>query len=102
METNPIVQQLESEWSLESGSLGRLRRGIFDEAAMGNLFKLLETIDLGDAVEIDRRLVSLIWYIPLFMSWQHERVQKNGGSLEALKRAEETAHSIITRILGIP
>ena len=34
-----------------------------------------------------RRVVSLLWYIPLFMQWQVDRVRENGGDVPAYTRA---------------
>lgn len=55
-----------------------------------------------DEDTISRRLVSLLWYIPLFMYWQLERVEESGGDQVAYKRAITIATNEIERILGTP
>ena len=85
-----------------SGLYWESREGIVDAAGLERLICLLDEIDLGDATEVDRRLVSLLWFMPLFMEWQHQRVEDRGGDRLVLERATNRVHDSIERILGIP
>ena len=46
-------------------------------------------------------LMALIWYIPLFMGWQAERVK---GSVQAqeYQRVTNEIQTIVQEILGVP
>ena len=50
---------------------------------------------------IPRRLVSLIWYIPIFMTWQAERV-KGSVDIQEYQRIANQIEGKIEEILGIP
>jgi hypothetical protein len=79
-----------------------LRRGEFDEAGFSRLIGTLEHIDLQDSTSVDRRVVSLLWYIPIFMGWQIERVQESGVSVEDFDKAINQVQNLLEGILGIP
>ena len=49
-----------------------------------------------------RRLVSLLWYMPLFLTWQTERLRELGGDLGAYVHAVSSITNEIERILGTP
>jgi hypothetical protein len=93
---------LEAEWERSSGFLGLLRTGVFDPEGFGRLVQILESVDTGECTTLDRRFVSLTWYIPMFMSWQQERVRECGGSIEKLNAATNEILGLIESILGIP
>lgn len=102
METQEIIKALELEWNLEYGSLGMLRRGEFDIGKFDRLITLLKSIELGDEVLIQKKIVSLIWYIPLFLFWQKERLLNKGNTTKDLDRVINIIEEIIEKILGIP
>jgi hypothetical protein len=95
-----LISRLEAEYDLEEGFLGLLRGGHFDTRARDRFLRLLESIDLGTSDAIDRRLVALLWYMPLLMQWQAERLdEKEQADLhEALNRPTNQ----LERILGVP
>lgn len=96
------ILNLEQEWEKPDGFLGRLRIGTFDHDGLERLMQLLQSIDVNDTTTFDRRFVSLLWYIPLFMSWQRERVHEQGGSVKDLNRAINRIQEQLERILGVP
>ena len=51
---------------------------------------------------LDRRFVSLIWYIPIFMGWQYERVRDKGGDMKSFIGAANKIQAVIEDILGVP
>lgn len=102
MKTKEIIKALEFEWDLEYGSLGMMRRGEFDKEKFDRLITLLKSIELGDKVLIEKRIVSLIWYIPLFLFWQKERLLNKGKTTNDLERVINIVEEIIEKILGIP
>jgi hypothetical protein len=96
------IDLLNKEWEKPHGFFGALREGNFDAAKAEQMGNLLESIKLDDSLVIDRRFVSLVWYIPLFMSWQTERVAERGGDTKALEKATNRIQGIIEGLLGVP
>jgi hypothetical protein len=95
-----LISGLESDYDQNSGFLGLLRAGHFDSLALGRFFRLLESIDLGTGEPINRRVVALLWYIPLLMQWQHGRFEAD--ERKALNAATDRVISELERILGLP
>lgn len=89
---------IEAEWDLENGFLGKLRAGDFDRATCQRLLETLSKVEPEGT--LDRDFVRLVWYIPIFMEWNRERV-----AADSLKDYEKAANKILAeveRILGIP
>jgi hypothetical protein len=99
-ETERLIAELEAAYDLEDGFLGLLRGGHFDRVARDRFLRLLETIDLAPTAPINRRLVGLLWYAPMFMQWQLERLDDEEQS--ALLAAIDQVTSQLERILGVP
>ena len=55
-----LIAALEAEYDQDEGFLGLLRTGHFDSLARDRFLRLLESIDLGANVSIDRRVVALL------------------------------------------
>jgi hypothetical protein len=102
MDAAKAIKLLESEWEQPDGFLGRLREGKFDTAGFERFERLLRSIERHQGGVINRRLVSLLWYAPTFMSWQRERVAEQGGSIEELEVAITKTHNLVEEILGVP
>jgi hypothetical protein len=100
MDCEEITEKIGREWDKPDGFLGKLRDGYFDPKGLDRLVTLLRSIKPEE--KLDRRLVSVIWYIPLFVSWQDERVQKRGGDMTSFRKAENLLLEILQDLLGIP
>jgi hypothetical protein len=102
--TDDLISALEHEWDLGEGFLGKLRENTFDSAGLERLMRLLDGIDFGDAPEVNRRLVSLLWFMPLFMEWQRERAHEHGVDPQALAHAIDRVQNAISseKVLGFP
>lgn len=70
LDAKQLISDLEAEYDRSEGFLGLLRAGHFDSLARDRFLRLLQCIDLGTSGSIDRRVVALLWYVPLFMQWQ--------------------------------
>jgi hypothetical protein len=95
MEETSLIELLEAEWSYPDGFLAKLRSGDFSAEGFRRFRQLLDSIQRSGTPEIDRRLVELLWFIPMFMMWQRERVGECGGD----PREVETAANEVTGIL---
>lgn len=96
------IEALESEWFPDSGFFWRIRQGRFAADEFQCALKRVSAISIEQEVDLPRRFVSLRWYIPLFMQWQAERVQENGGDTAAYTKAMTTMTNEIERLLGVP
>lgn len=97
------IESIEAEWSLaEEGFFWRIRQGIFVAEDFDRTLKKLSDISIKEDTEISRRLVSLLWFIPIFMEWQIDRIREAGGDMEAYMIARTSITSEIERLLGVP
>ena len=96
------IEALESEWSPEDGFFWRVRQGHFAPSDFERALKKISAINIGEDADVPRRVVSLLWYIPLFMQWQVERVQENKGDAKAYTTAITKLTNEIERLLGVP
>ena len=96
------IEALESEWSPDAGFFWRVRQGEFSSDAFQRALKKLSAMSIAENSDVPRRVVSLLWYIPLFLQWQVERVQENNGDVAAYLGAITTMTNEIERLLGVP
>jgi hypothetical protein len=100
-----MTERLNREWERCDGYLGMLRQGIDDDDMFLRLLSLLNDIRTNMDRESDflnKNLVRLLWFVPLFMSWQAERVEDSGGSKEELERKTQQVLALLYDILGVP
>jgi hypothetical protein len=102
MSYSDSIAAIEEEWSLESGFLWKARQGQFDPVEFERTRKKLENIVINDSENVSRRMVSLLWYMPLFLNWQTERVREAGGDTDSYAQAVTSITNEIERILGTP
>jgi hypothetical protein len=95
-----LISALEAEYDQEEGFLGLLRGGHFDTRARDRFLRLLESMDLGQTELIDRRVVALLWYVPLFLQWQNRRLDDEESA--ALQQVLDGVTNQLERILGVP
>ena len=95
-----FIAFLEAHWSF-GGFLGDLREGNFEVNRAMQFSQELRARNIhGDC--IPKRLASLIWFMPLFVKWQRERVVENGGNLEIFIKFENEISNIVMDLLGVP
>ncbi len=70
-------------------------------AARLGSFDLLRSLELGDG-PVDRGLVQVLWYVPIFLKWQKERFAPNGADTEAVEATMNEVISILEELLGVP
>jgi hypothetical protein len=103
MKANEAIEILEAAWSEPDGVLFRLRQGNPDREGMEKLHRQLRQIEVvGQADCLPRRLVSLLWYLPLFIGWQKERAIKNGANSDDIDKFATKFTNELERILGVP
>jgi hypothetical protein len=95
------VDKLEEAWELETGFLGCLRQGNLNSLLYADFLATLTQIHVEEHDLLPRRLVTLLWFIPLFMEWQTERVTKTFPP-EEYQAARTSVETQVMRILGVP
>jgi hypothetical protein len=98
--TEEQILLLESAWDLE-GFLGCLRDGEFDNDLYHEFILLLRSISFDEDALIPKKVITLLWYIPLFMDWQLERIQ-NVISSKDYNLKKTSIENELERILGVP
>jgi hypothetical protein len=96
------IESLEREWDLDNGFFGQLWRGELNGASLNRLVESLSVLDFRESETVNRRVVSLLWYMPLFMGWQRERFQESGGDIAEFDKAVNLVENLVERVLGTP
>lgn len=96
-----VVELLEREYDRPGGFLGLLREGTFDPVGAERLVRVLSSLDLGDDL-VDRRLVRLLWFTPMFIQWQRERFELAGADAGPVESILNQVVSILEEVVGVP
>ena len=104
MQLQEVIEKLEKEWELKTGFFGLLRSGTFDQERANKVISLLQTLASQNNTSevLDRRLVEVTWFIPVFMSWQRWQVEQAGGDLGEFDSTLDAVVSLLHQILGVP
>jgi hypothetical protein len=95
-----LVKDLEAEWELETGFLGRLRQGTLDRDGARRLLELLDALPT-DGSDLPHRVVALVWMIPVFLLWQRERLAGDADAREIEDLCNRCVDRL-QRVLGAP
>jgi hypothetical protein len=96
------IDAMESEWTPDGGFFWKIRQGHFAPDDFERALNKVSGISIAEDADLPRRVVSLLWYIPLFMQWQVERVRENHGDVAAYTKAITAMTNEIERLLGVP
>jgi hypothetical protein len=97
-----LIREMETHWDLPDGFFYRLRQGDYDPHGAKKVEQTLKSFVVNDETLLPRRLVSLTWWIPLFMEWQRDRVKDAGGDNAALDGDIMRLRSMLDSVLGVP
>ena len=100
MGLNAYVRALEDLWADEGGFLFQIRMGRFDPRLASEFLAVIQRIECDENEVLSRRAVSLLWYLPLVLQWQLERVGPAHRS--DLARLSSAVLSEVERLLGTP
>ncbi len=102
MDLTEAITKVEAEWAPETGFFWNLRQGNFKSAAMRRALDAIASIPTPTERQIPTRLVSVLWYIPMFMEWQADRVRECGANVANYQIATSKFTREVERILGVP
>lgn len=63
----------------DEGFFWRIRQGSLESPRFERVRSMVAEMSFSEGTVLSRRLVSLLWCMPLFMAWQAERVQEGAG-----------------------
>ena len=102
MNIEDLIRKLESHWD-EDGFLHRIRRGDFDSDEASSFLDLLRCIDIAEDELIPKRLLSLLWMLPLFLEWQKERIAEvDASKADAYDKVTTQVENVLIEVLGVP
>jgi hypothetical protein len=96
------ISSIEFEWEQDRGFFWKIRQGIFDKAGFDRAHAKITAVPNANGEAFAARLVSLLWYIPIFMEWQRDRIKQNGGNIQEYNSSANALHAEVERILGVP
>ncbi len=102
MDTQQAVTLLMDEWKRPTGFLGGLKPGHFDSEGLQRLIVVLDSIISDEKSQIDRKLVSLLWFIPIYLEWQKPRFAEQGEDVQEIQDAINRVMPRLYEILGVP
>jgi hypothetical protein len=102
MDLTNAIAIVNSEWEPETGFFWKLRQGTFEEVDACRALAAISAIPTLSNQEIPARLVSVLWYIPIFMQWQTDRVRDCGGNMRDYAVSVTLFTNQVERILGVP
>jgi hypothetical protein len=102
MNFDTAIVELESFWDPDEGVFWQLRQGKFIESEVNRFLVWLRQFKIDGDAALPRRFVSLLWYVPLFMQWQVDRVKDTGGDVIAYSKIIVEVSNELERILGTP
>jgi hypothetical protein len=96
------IKLIENEYDLETGAIGKLRWLEYDQAGFERLIAILKDIENDDDPKIDKRFVSLTWYIPIFMIWQTRSIKNDSSAVKEINQYSEKIAHILFDLIGYP
>ena len=106
-EVQNIVQGLSQEWDIPDGFFYNSRSRKLDPEGYERVISLLKRakdyMSSSNDTVLDREFVKNIWFIPIFLEWQSERVlKKNDDTGKIYLNWVAAIEKLIEEILGTP
>lgn len=101
-QTRRWVTMQEAEFDEPEGFLWNVRYGNFDADQGERFVGLLSQIKSPKDGPLERRLVSIVWFLPLLVMWQKERIAARRSDSQKYERLIESVTNAVIAILGVP
>lgn len=92
------INKIDESWGLD-GFLGKLKEGIFDQDKYNELKAALSKLDFDNDQHIDRDIIRILWFIPIFMYRFKEHVADCPPNYDAMR---EDIEECLANIFGYP
>lgn len=102
MDIEIVIERIRKEWDIEDGFLGAVRYRNYYPDRLERLINVLKETTIQDEIYVERELVRLLWFIPLFLEWQKPSFQEAGQDSIILNSAINRVLEELYRILGVP
>lgn len=104
MTEGQIIKHLDNAWEMEDGFFYEIRSRKFDLEKGNSLYNCLQKFELEESKTIDRKLVKLLWYIPMYLDYQKDTLKPVLSDEKYLNYIELTncIQGEIERLLGYP
>jgi hypothetical protein len=102
MDIETVIERIKKEWDIEDGFLGAVRYRNYYPDRLDRLVNVLKETAIQDEIYVERELVRLLWFIPLFLEWQKPSFQNAGQDPIILDTAINSVLEELYRILGVP
>jgi hypothetical protein len=79
--------------TLHNGFFWKIRQGSYDKSDFNRALSQIASVPSQNGGPLPARLVSLLWYVPIFMEWQRERIREKGGNVEEFVCSMSRCHS---------
>jgi len=96
------IPGIEAEWEPETGFFWRTRQGDFRREDFERTLAKLVAVPSMTEQSVPAQFVSVVWYIPIFMEWQRNRVRECGVNPDEYERGTVRLTNEVQRILGLP
>jgi hypothetical protein len=100
-----LFLKIGESWEEPDGFFYMLRDQHVDFQKGNALLELLGHLDFDEHERIEKYKISLLWYIPIYMEWQFERLKDFEKDKEILSKYSNLQGLILNeveRILGTP
>ena len=97
-----VIQRLESLWG-DGLFFDNVRRGKFLDREGEDLIDVIKSLTIEEDDLVPKRLVSLLWYVPIFLEWQKGRVREiNPARSSAYDHFVTNVINQMEKALGVP
>ena len=96
-----FVDWMDLQWA-EGGILSEARDGIFREEDGRTFVERLASVDIADGSLVPKRLLSVLWMLPIFLHWQRDRVAEFSGNLKLYDQFCSRVTNVLGNVVGVP
>ena len=99
-----IIKKLDKAWEMEDGFFYEIRNRKLNLEKGVSLHRYLQIFQLNEDTTISRKLVRLLWYIPIYLEYQKDTLKSvlDDRKYSEYVRLTNSIQAEIERLLGYP
>ena len=101
MKIDEVTEIIETSWDI-GGLFNNIRDGKFDSLQANKFIDVISNLHFDENDKIPRRLISMLWYVPIFLEWQRERIKLKVNNITEYEAFVSNIQNALEEILGIP